>query len=722
LLKSFDGMALIFGYEVNLSGSGEPERVAAARVSPELFRILGVQPQLGRLLREDEDLPGRDHIVVVSHELWRRRFSGDPAVIGQTISVDGEPYEIVGVLPADFRFPAVSRLYSIPIDAARPEIWKPFALPENDPFTGTNFAAIGRLATGVTIDQAQAEVDALERALLQARGRTNATYPADLVPLRDQITGGSRRGLEVLLAAVGAVLLIACVNITNLILARSSARRRELAVRSALGASGRRLAWQLFTEGVVLASLGGVIGVAVAMLAVRVLVLAAPIDIPRLDEVHFDAGILRFTVVVVAITAAVVGLLPALRVLGASTQNTLTGLKHSASMPERRARVTQSTLVAMQVSLTLVCAITAGLLLQSLTRLLSVDKGFDEQDVITATLNLAGPKYTGRRVTLQRELIDRLQQVPGVTSVATSSQQLLGGTGMNLRVVPEGSTVPVLERPLATFRSVNSDYFRSLGVAFERGRTFGETDKAPVAVISRSTAERLWPGQDAVGKRFRRGPDTLPPVEIVGVVLDVRTSRLEQPPGLTIYLPYWQSPSAEIALAVKTSIDASAVAPAIRSVVRSLDSELPVANLSTMANVVADSVGERRFLTSLVALFAIGALMLAAVGIYGVVSQSVTQRTSEIGLRVALGARREAVVRMVLSEAWRLVAVGLLVGVPIALASGSLLSSMLFDVVPGDAATVAAACLVLIVAATLAAYMPARRASRVDPIVALRAE
>jgi putative ABC transport system permease protein len=721
-LKSFDGMALIFGYDVNLSGRGEPERVAAARVSPELFSLLGVQPQLGRLLRPDEDVPGRDRVVVLSNSLWRRRFAADPAIVGRTVTIDGEPFEVVGVLPDTFRFPAVSRLYSIPLDAARPELWKPFAIAENDPFSGTNFAGIGRLARGVTIEQARQEIDALQRAILESRGPSNATLPADLVPLREHITSGSRRGLEVLLAAVGVVLLIACVNVTNLILVRSSARRRELAMRAALGATRRRLAGQLFTEGVVLACVGGLIGMVIATLAVRVFVLAAPIDLPRLDEVDVDARIFLFAIAIVGAAAAVVGLLPAVRVFRASTEHMGTGGATFAPMSEQRSRLLQSTLVVVQVSLTIVCAVTAGLLLQSLMRLLNVDKGFDATNVVTATLDLAGPQYTGRRTMLQGDLIDRLQRLPGVSAVAISNQQLLAGTGMNLRIVAEGSAVPILERPLANFRSVNGDYFRALGIVFQAGRTFAETDKRAVAVVSRATAERLWPGQDAVGKRFRRGPDSLPPVEVVGVVADVRTSRLEQPPGLTIYLPYWQSPSADLALAVKTSFDARAIAPEVRAAVRSIDPELPLSNLGTLSTVVTNSVGERRFLAWLVTSFAIGALMLAVIGIYGVLSQSVTQRTAEMGLRLALGARHHAVVGMILREAWQIVGVGLFIGIPITLASGSLLRSMLFEIVPNDPLTVAGSALVLTIAATLAAYVPARRASRIDPVIALRGE
>ena len=720
-LNSVEGIALIFGYDANLSGAGEPERVSAARVTPELFRMLGAEPQIGRALRDDEDMPGRDRVVVISNQLWRRRFAADPAVVGRTMTLDGEPYEVVGVLPDDFRFPRVSHLYSIPGEFGRPDVWKPFALPENDPFSGLNFAAIGRLRNGVTIRQAQAELDAVQRALIESLGSGNATIPGELVPLRDQITGGSRRGLEVLLAVVLAVLVIACVNVTNLILARSATRQRELAVRSSIGASRGRLARQLFTEGLVLVVAGGALGAVLAALFVRLLILRTPIDVPRLDEVRFDSGGLWFAALTVLAAATIIGVLPAWRLSRQSPHDTL-----KASGGQRGSspsgRLTQATLVTAQISVTVVCAIVAGLLLQSLVRVLSVDKGFEPQRVVTATLDLAGPRYAPRRVLLQRELIERLRAVPGVTSVAIGSQQLLSGVGMNFRVLAEGTAVPPLERPLANFRGVNADFFETLSIAIDRGSTFTETDNRRIAVVSRSLARQLWPGQDAVGKRLRRGPDNSPPIEVIGVADDIRASRLEQAPGLIVYVPFYQLPVSQVALAVKTSVDSASTASAVRQVIRQIDPELPVAALGTLDDVVAESVAQRRFLTLLIILLAGAALALVVIGVYGVVSQGVAQRTSEIGLRMALGAQRETVIRMVLSQAWRLVALGLLAGVLMALASGTLIRSMLFDVMPYDVATIVACCVTLAGAATLAAYVPARRASRVDPIVALRAE
>jgi putative ABC transport system permease protein len=722
-LRSIDGMALLWAYEVNLSGSGDPERAAAARVSPDLFRILGVHPQLGRLLRDDEDQPGRDRVVLLSDRLWRRRFAADRQIVGKTIAMNGEPYEVVGVLQSGFSFPRVSRLYSIPVNAGQPELWKPFAIRETDPLSGLNFAAIGRLAAGVTIRQAQAELDALQRTIVPAKGPGggNATIAGELVPLRDQILGTSRRGLEILLAAVGAVLVIACLNVTNLILFRSIARRREFAVRCAIGASRARLARQLFTEGVVLSAIAGAVGVALATVAVRLLVLRAPIDIPRLEEVRIDAFVLECAAAVTCGVALIVGLLPAARLPHSALLRGLRDVAGQGRVHDRPSRGIQGMLVVGQVAATAACAIVAGLLVQSLVGVLAVDKGFETGDVVTTQVDLAGPGYMGRRIPLQRSMIQRLEAIRGVTSVGLSSEQLLGGSGMNLRLLAEGSAAPIQERPLANIRAVSPGFFRTFGIPIQRGQVFEDGDSRPVAVVSASTAARLWPGENPVGRRFRRGPDSSMPIEVVGVAADVRASRLEQPPGLIVYLPYWQSPVAQFSMAVRAAGDTGAVGSDVRTAIRGLDSTLPLTQ-HTMDEIVADAVGERRFLTVLVLLFATAAMVLAALGIYGVVSQSVALRTSEIGLRMALGAQRSAIRQMVLGEAGWLVGIGLVIGVSVALASGSALRAILFGIAPSHVPTIAAVCGVVAAVATVASYAPARVACRVDAMVALKTE
>jgi predicted permease len=732
-LRSLDGIALLWSYSVNLSHSGEPERAAAGRVSPDLFRILGVRPQLGRLLRNDEDVPGRDRVVLLSDGLWRRRFNADPTIVGRTISVNGEAHEVVGVLPADFRFPRISQLYSIPVDADRPDVWKPLALAENDILVGLNFAAIGRLARGVSIQQAQSELDALRPppTAPSVTGGGNATIPGELIPLQEQITGGSRRGLEVLLAAVGTVLLIASINVASLALSRSATRQRELAVRTAVGATRHRLMRQLFTEGAALSAAGALFGMIAAIVAVRALVLMAPPDIPRLDEVRIDTGSLPFAALITVGVALIVGLLPAWRLPRLSVHDALKQSRMHAHAADRaHPRLTQSLLVAGQIAATAVSAIVAGLLLQSFLRVLAVDKGFDTANIVTAEIELAGPQYNGQHLAFQRSLVERLQALPGVSRVGLSSQSLLSGTGVNLRVAAEGTTVPLTERPLVNFRRVNADFFRTFEIPIRQGDVFNDADARRVAVVSALTAARLWPGQDAVGKRFRRGPDNAPLIEVVGVAADVRASRLEQPAEPIVYMPYWQVPAGPLSFSAKTTIslsvmtgaDMAAVTSGFRAVVRDLDATLPLAGLRTMAAVVDDSVGGRRFLTSLVMLFAVIATLLAAIGIYSIVSQGVTQRTAEIGLRIALGAQRAAVLEMVMRDAWRTVAVGLVIGIPIALASGSALRSVLFEVLPHDSTTIIAVSVLLVLVATAAAYLPARRASRVDAMVAFRSE
>jgi len=718
-LRSFDSLALVWGYRVNMSAEGEPARVAGARITPSLLRMLGAQPQLGRLLRDDEDQPGRDRIVVLSDRIWRSHFNASRDIVGRTIMLDGERSEVVGVLPGSFHFPRVSRLYSIPVEADPPDVWKPLALAANDPFSGLNFAAVGRLADGVSIAQAQAELDAFQRSRPAGEGAA----PVVLTSLREQITGTSRRGLEVLLAAVGIVLLVACINVTNLILARSGARTRELAVRAAVGATRSRLVRQLITEGTVLAVAGGTLGLCLAIAGVRLLVQNASIDLPRLDEVRVDRSVLQLAAVITAIATAIVAALPAWLLSRLSLRATLSR-DHTATIAVTASRrmTTRSALVVAQLGAATACVVVAGLLLRSFAALLSVDKGFDAETVVTANLDLAGAGYNGRRVVMQRAMLERLRAIPGTTAVGFSSQPMLSGTGMNLRVIAEGTQVPPLERPLANIRVVSPDFFRVFRIPIQRGRVFGEEDSRPVAVVSASTAVQLWPGQDAIGKRLRRGPDTSAPIEIVGVAADVRASRLDQPAGPIVYLPFWQVPTSQVSLGVRTISDLASTGTAMRHAIRDLDPNLPIADLKSMTDVVDDAVAERRALTSMVALFACAALLLAAIGIYGVVSQAVAQRTPELGLRVALGAQRGELQRMVLGEAWTLLGIGLVLGLSGALLSSSALRATLFGVLPSDTRTYAVVSVLLAAVTTIAAYIPARRASRIDAMAALRVE
>ena len=717
-LRSFDSLALVWGHRVNMSAEGEPARVAGARITPSLLRMLGAQPQLGRLLRDDEDQPGRDRIVVLSDRIWRSHFNASRDIVGRTIMLDGERSEVVGVLPGSFHFPRVSRLYSIPVEADPPDVWKPLALAANDPFSGLNFAAVGRLADGVSIAQAQAELDAFQRS----RPPGESAAPVVLTSLREQITGTSRRGLEVLLAAVGIVLLVACINVTNLILARSGARTRELAVRAAVGATRRRLVRQLITEGTVLAVAGGTLGLCLAIAGVRLLVQNASIDLPRLDEVRVDRSVLQLAAVITAIATAIVAALPAWLLSRLSLRATLSR-DHTATIAVTASRrmTTRSALVVAQLGAATACVVVAGLLLRSFAALLSVDKGFDAETVVTANLDLAGAGYNGRRVVMQRAMLERLRAIPGTTAVGFSSQPMLSGTGMNLRVIAEGTQVPPLERPLANIRVVSPDFFRVFRIPIQRGRVFGEEDSRPVAVVSASTAVQLWPG-DAIGKRLRRGPDTSAPIEIVGVAADVRASRLDQPAGPIVYLPFWQVPTSQVSLGVRTISDLASTGTAMRHAIRDLDPNLPIADLKSMTDVVDDAVAERRALTSMVALFACAALLLAAIGIYGVVSQAVAQRTPELGLRVALGAQRGELQRMVLGEAWTLLGIGLVLGLSGALLSSSALRATLFGVLPSDTRTYAVVSVLLAAVTTIAAYIPARRASRIDAMAALRVE
>lgn len=725
-LGSFENIALLWASDASVGGGGSPERIAVGRVSPSLFRTLGVQPRRGRLLRDDEDVPGRDRVAVISDELWRVRFGADAAIVGRTIELDGEPHDIVGVLPAGFRFMPVSRLYSIPFGGGRPQVWKPIALRESDLIRGFNFAAIGRLKSGVSMAQAQTEMDALQRTLPANDLGLPPPVGAVMTPLRDQVTSRSRTGLQLLLAAVAVVLAIACVNLANLLLARTSSRGREVAVRTAIGATRARVIRQFLTESVVLAALGGLVSLGVAAVAMRALVLIAPSGIPRLDEVAFDGPTVGFAALLSAAAGLVVGVVSSSRVARVRGPETLQGA-HARDTGSRAARRVQSTLVVAEIALSAACLVTAGLLARSFLNLVTIDRGFTTANVLTADVALSGPQFAGpagapARVAAQRGVVDAVTAVPGVLTVGITTQQVLSGEGFNTRPLAEGSSVPPPRRPLTPLRGVTAGYFSAMGIRVVRGAVFADAEPRRVAVISSALADRLWPGQDPIGRRFRRGSDTSPLIEVVGVVEDVRAIRLEAAPTYGIYLPYAQFSLGQLSMAIKVAGDPAAFPSIVVAALRAVDPELAISAVRSMDEVLIDSVAEQQFLMGLVLLFAAAAIGLVGAGVYGVMAYAVGQRRAEIGVRLALGARPGLVQRGVMAAAGRLVLTGLAAGAVLVALGGKSLAPLLFGVNAYDAVTGLGACLLIGAIAALAAYVPARRASRVNPVLALKSQ
>jgi len=727
---SFDGLSLLQPMSFTAGISGEPERVPGAGVSANLFSVLGVPMQFGRTFTEPEDAPGRDRVVILTDDLWRRRFAADPNAVGQSMVLDGTSYEVIGVLPREFRFPLLSQIYAKAIftQRERPQIWKPIALPAaflEPRAVFFNFAAIGRLKPGVTDTQALSELNLLQGNLarLTPNGRQ---YPVTIVSLQEQITGGYRAGLVLIWAAVGAVLLMSCVNVANLLLARAARRRREMAVRSALGASRGRIARQMLIESLVLAATSALFGLAGAYGLIRVIVAAAPGDLPRLDEVHLSARVLVFTSVIALVDGLVFGVLPAWRSSKADPQDALRSDTRTSSAGREAIRL-RSVLVGVEVAVCVVCLIVGGLLLRSFTRALSVDRGFDITRVATLELNLPQARYAGpKRMTFFREALERIKGLPGVTSVAlTNMLPLSGGVGPGNSLVVDEFPMPATDRPSARIRLVSADYFRTMGIGLRQGRAFRDDDNGRVAIVSGLTASRIWSSEQIVGKQFRLGAENAPALDIIGVVGDIRAESLTSDPTLEVYLPYWQTAmlgaSFPMSLVFKAN-DPSGAARLVQSALREIDSELAIPSPRTMDEIMWGSLAQRRFQLTIVLVFAAGALMLAVLGIYGIVSYSVEQRTAEIGLRMALGADALAIHRLVIRQALLALVPGLVVGVLASFGIERLVATLVFGVGPRDPITIASVATLLTVAAMVAAYLPARRAVRVNSIVALRYE
>jgi predicted permease len=722
---SADQIALLNPLTFTLTSGGEPERVNAARVSANVFPMLGVQPQIGRAFLEEEDQLGRDQVVLISDGLWRRRFHADPNVLGQKLILNDKPYEVIGVMPAGLKVPRLSQLQNMRINDEDPELWKPLALTSDDleVMGNFNFGCIARLKRGVSASRALGELNALQTDIIRDFPE-KIELRAHMSPLQQQLTGRSRSGLLLLLSAVGAVLLIVCVNIANLMLARATGRRREFSIRAAVGASSRRLLRQMLTESLVVAAIGGALGIALAYGVLHVILTNAPVEVARLSEVRIDGRVLAVACGLTLLSALLFGLLPAWRSSRIDPQEGLRSGGRSATESRRSGRL-RTILVALEVGLSTICLAAAGLLLNSFVRLTHVDKGFDAEHVIDLDLYLAGTRYrTGeQRTAFLRKALEAIGPLPGVTALAVANQLPLTGEGNNNMLFAEGPAMPLLDRPIVDMRSVSGDYFHTMGIALRSGRVFQESDKEHgVVIIGESTARKVWPGENPMGKKVRFGEEKAPLMEVIGVAGDVRGNGLQKVPEQVVYIPYWYRGRNATSLVVRTAMDPKTIAGAVRGELRKLDPELPVPQVKTMQEIVSASVAERKFQLSLVLVFAGIALVLACLGIFGVVSYTVAQRRGEMGIRLALGATAGNLRTMVVRQGLAPVVIGLGCGIVGALALGRVMEGLLFGVKATDPWTLAGVSALLIGVAAAACYIPAMKVSRADPLSALRYE
>jgi putative ABC transport system permease protein len=697
----------------NLTGNGEPERLSGAVVTTNYFAALGVRPMLGRSFVGEEEQAGRDRVVILSHGLWQRRFGADPAIIDRTVTLDGQSLTVVGVMPPKMRFPS---------DA---DLWRPMsfdAAPEMKQRRAHFLRPIGRLKAGVTVEQAQAEIDAIARQLEEQYPETNTNWTMLLVPLEERIVGDIRPTLWVLLGAVAFVLLIACSNVANLLLARAAARYKEIAIRLAMGASRWHIIRQMLTESILLAVAGGALGVLLALWGVDVLLSFSDASIPRAAEIGINATVLGCTLAVSFITGTLFGLVPA---LGSSRPDLHDTLKEGSRSVSGGARHRlRSLLVIAESALAVVLLIGAGLLIKSFVKLQEVSPGFDAEHVLTMRLDLPRGKTPEQVADFYDQLQQRVAGLAGVESVGMVSELPLTGQPNDTPFAIEGRAPEAPDqRPNADFRRVNHDYFRALRIPLLKGRPFTEQEarqSAGVVIISERLAAKYFPDQEPLGKYLLTDFGKQSRFEIVGIVDDVRHRGLATDTYPAMYLPTLSLPWTN--LVIRTAGEPASLAAAVRKEVGALDPQQPVAAVKPMAQWLSESVAQPRFRTLLLGVFAAIALLLSVLGIYGVMSYVVAQRTREVGIRMALGAGRFDVLRLVIGQGMRLALAGVALGLAAAYGLTRLLASLLFNVSPTDPATFIAIALLLAGVAFLACYVPARRATKVDPMVALRYE
>jgi putative ABC transport system permease protein len=719
----FEGAGAFSELSVNLTGEGEPERLEGQLVTANVLSLLGVQPELGRTFSADEDQIGREHVVVLSHALWQRRFNRDPGIVNRNITLNSESFTVVGVMPAGFFFPV-----------REAELWIPWAMePEQASGRGDHYLrVIARLKPGVAIERANAETESLAARLATDYPRTNEGLGILVRSFHQDYVGDLRLPILILFGAVAVVLLIVCANVANLLLAQATTRRREIAIRMALGAKRWTIARQFLIESLLLAAGGGVLGTLGAIWGVEALSKLMPESLSKLQAIGVDARVLLFTLAAIVITAIAFGVAPALHAARANPGESLTETSRdlAGGVSGRHVR---RLLVVSEVALAVVLLVGAGLLIRSFQRLRQVDLGFKTDNLLTMRMVLPMPKYLKpeTRDAFYSELLRRVDETPGVESAGMISFLPLSTSGMKFSFSVEGRAMPGdTNLPFALYRAVSPDYFRATGIPLQRGRFFDAHDapgSLPVVIVNRKLAEQFWPGEEATGKRLKVGPVDSPNAwaTVAGVVGDVRQNGFYGEQQYELYAPSAQERRSWMALrdlVVRTSGDAASIAGAVRQAVWAVDKDQPVSNVRTMNEVFAAAISRERFQMLLLALFATLALVLACVGLYGVISYGVAQRTHEIGVRMALGAQPGDVLRLVIRQGMVLTIAGLAIGTAGAFAATRVMTELLYGVTATDAITFVSVGALLVLVALLACYVPARRATKVDPLIALRYE
>jgi len=727
---SFEDVAAYDWSEGALTGTREPLHVNFAHVNAGLFRLLGVQPFLGRDFRPEEDQPGH-YVAAVSYSFWRTRLNSDAGIIGRNINLNGRPYTVVAVMPAGFQFPIASDVRDLWLTLSRPAEKD---APGDTPVTGQrgnhSYSAIARLKQGVTIQQANADLKSIAQGLAHEYPGTNAFSGIAVTPELDFLVGDTQTPLLILLAAVGLVLLIACANVANLLLVRSSGRAREIGLRAALGAKRSRIIRQLVTESTVLSIGGAVLGVAFASGMLRAVLSFYPANLPRANQISMDWRVLLFSAALAILTGILFGVAPALRVSSPNLADTMRDSTRTSTGPG--ASRLRSALVVGEIALGVMLLVGAGLLLRSLHRLAHVDLGFSPDHLLTASFDLSETRYNpDQQDRFINDLLQRVENLPGVTAASGAMPLPLDTSTWGISFNFPDHPVPEESEPSAGVYVVSLGFFETMKIPLVRGRTFDDRDQrnsAPVIIVTQAFARKFFPGEDAVGRRITIGAGEgearkrYKTREIIGVVGDIRTSELGKEPAAAYYVPLAQLMWGPPTLVVRTAGQPAALTEEIRQVLSSMDGEVPLYAVRTMDDYLALDLGRARFQTLLLGLFAALALVLTAVGLYGVMAQTIAQRTHEIGIRMAMGATRESVLAMVLGRGTMLTLAGTVIGIAGAMSLAKLIESLLYQIPPRDPLTYLSVCAVLAFTAIIASYVPALRATKVDPMVALRYE